>query len=309
MLLHGLFLTVLLPPKRPIGNKSPTFIETRRQALEIYLQDIFNYLKFTMPRVFIEFLDFHIYDTLYLLKNLAFYFYSNADSILKLTKSYKFNPVELYAISICFKEPFPNIVDSDSRYDLSHVLDLCSQLLCLTIEGKPHKYLLSNIEPNSLKIDLSSFKCLQTLVVREMPLENIYSLGNLRTNLKVLNVTKTITTNLSQILQCDILHKSQVEDSQVWTGIAELDLSANTILEIDKAINLVPNLKVLRLNNNKISKIGDLSGLPHLTRIYLSNNLIADCDNLHTKLGRMVLTEYHLPLYTPVVWHRRCDPF
>ncbi|KRT79526.1 hypothetical protein AMK59_7033 [Oryctes borbonicus] len=211
---HGVS-KVLLPPKRPIGNKSPTFIENRRQALEVYLQDIFSYLKFTMPRVFIEFLDFHVYDTFYLLKNLASYFYSNADSILKFGKSYKFNPVELYAISVCFKEPFPNTVDADSRYDLSHVLDLCSQLLTLTIEGNPHKYLLSNIQPDLLKIDLSSFKCLQTLIVQEMSLENIYNLGNLRTSLKVLNLTKTSTTNLSQILQCDILHKSQVEDSQV----------------------------------------------------------------------------------------------
>lgn len=65
---------------------------------------------------------------------------------------------QLYAISNCFKEPFPNILDTDNRYDLTHVLDLCSQLVSLTIEGNPHKYLLSNIQPNTLKIDLSPFK-------------------------------------------------------------------------------------------------------------------------------------------------------
>lgn len=98
---HGVGKT-LLPPKRTIRNKCPMFIETRRQALETYLQDTYNYLKFTMPRVFIEFLHFHVYDTFYLLKNLAFHCYTNAELVSK-TKSYKFNPVEVILLHFSFK--------------------------------------------------------------------------------------------------------------------------------------------------------------------------------------------------------------
>lgn len=91
---HGVSKS-LLPPKRTIRNKCPTFVEGRRRALEVYLQNILSYLKLTMPRVFIEFLEFNIYDTFYLLKDLAFQFYNNTDVILSTSKSYKFNPVEV----------------------------------------------------------------------------------------------------------------------------------------------------------------------------------------------------------------------
>lgn len=50
-----------------------------------------------------------------------------------------------------------------------------------------------------------------------MPLENVCNVGNLRSTLKVLKIANTTTTNLSQIFQCDILHKSQVESNQVYS--------------------------------------------------------------------------------------------
>lgn len=62
-------------------------------------------------------------------------------------------------------------------------------------------------------------------------------------------------------------------------------------MEIDPTINLAPNLKVLKLNNNRICKIDDLSGLPKLTHIYLTNNKIVDCENLHTKLGNVLVLD------------------
>lgn len=91
---HGVSKDIL-PPKKVIRNKSPIFIENRRQGLESYLRSVLNYLKITMPRIFVEFLDFHVYDIFFLLRNLAAHFYAQADTIMKTTKSYTLTPVQV----------------------------------------------------------------------------------------------------------------------------------------------------------------------------------------------------------------------
>lgn len=67
-----------------------------------------------------------------------------------------------------------------------------------------------------------------------------------------------------------------------------MDFSNNNLTEIDDSIKLVPNVKVLSLNQNKISSISNLSSLTELTHLNISDNLISICDNLHTKLGNVV---------------------
>lgn len=91
---HGLSKDIL-PPKRVIRNKCPVFIETRKNALSTYLRSVLNYLKRTMPRIFLEFLEFHEYDTFFLLQNLAFHLYTEGDTILNTTRFYSFNPLQV----------------------------------------------------------------------------------------------------------------------------------------------------------------------------------------------------------------------
>ncbi|KAL3289658.1 hypothetical protein HHI36_023066 [Cryptolaemus montrouzieri] len=78
---HGVAKDIL-PSKKLIRSKCPEFIESRRQGLETYLQKVLKFLKLTMPRVFLEFLDFHIYDIFFLVQSLALKFYSEADVCL-----------------------------------------------------------------------------------------------------------------------------------------------------------------------------------------------------------------------------------
>ena len=91
---HGVSKDIL-PSKKVIGNKCDVFIETRRKALEEYLQKVFIFLKRTMPNIFVQFLDFHLYDIYFLLQNLSSKCFAEADFILSSTKVFTFNTLEV----------------------------------------------------------------------------------------------------------------------------------------------------------------------------------------------------------------------
>ncbi|XP_019865926.1 nischarin isoform X3 [Aethina tumida] len=283
---HGVSKDIL-PSKKVIRNKCPVFIETRRKGLENYLKNVLHYLKRTMPKIFVKFLDFHLYDVFFLLQDMADKLFNEADSILDSTKSYTLTPIELHAVSEFKKNPFP-LVEGATRFDLSPVLDLCSQLISLQINGITGNYLKSNIFPNSLSFELSSFKALKNLHCKNVSFDMIYSLGNLRNTVQKLVVNNTFTTSIASILQCDVIHKNNVEGSEVWSELEEVDLSNNNLTEIDRTINLIPKLRTLILNDNKISTITNLSELSNLTSLSVSNNLITICNQLHTKVGNIL---------------------
>lgn len=74
----------------------------------------------------------------------------------------------------------------------------------------------------------------------------------------------------------------------MWSELEEVDLSNNNLTEIDRTINLIPKLRTLILNDNKISTITNLSELSNLTSLSVSNNLITICNQLHTKVGNIL---------------------
>lgn len=91
----------LLPPKKVIRNKTPKFVEKRREALNDYLKDVFNYLKPTMPTEFAHFLDFHLYDIFFLLQDLAKKLFLEGDMLLQNEDIHVLTPLE-----VCIKNIF-----------------------------------------------------------------------------------------------------------------------------------------------------------------------------------------------------------
>lgn len=85
----------LLPPKKVIRNKTPKFIEHRREGLREYLRSIFHYLKLTMPFEFVHFLDFHLYDIFFLLQDMAKRFFIEGDRLLQIDAPHHFTPLEV----------------------------------------------------------------------------------------------------------------------------------------------------------------------------------------------------------------------
>lgn len=84
---HGVSKDIL-PSKKVIRNKCPEFIERRRKGLEDYLQKIFVFLKRTMPKILVDFLNFNIYDSFFLLQDLSTKCFLEADYVLSTNKPY-----------------------------------------------------------------------------------------------------------------------------------------------------------------------------------------------------------------------------
>ena len=87
---------------------------------------------------------------------------------------------------------------------------------------------------------------------------------------------KNIHVDISLILQ-EIPKNSPEISINKLEYLQLLDLSYNKIKEIHNDISLLPNLKILKLNNNLLSdvnKIVNLGNIKNLTSLNLSNNLI-----------------------------------
>lgn len=283
----------LLPPKKVIRNKTPKFVEQRREALNVYLKEVLNYLKLSMPYEFAHFLDFHKYDIFFLLTDLAKTLYLEGDNLLENAKCYKFTPLELHAISERLKMACPPTEKQDQTYDFSHVLDFCSQLRSLDVEGSYEKYGTSNIILNELQFDFIPFKSLVNLRILGVPMRCIQSVGSLRDTLVNLSVLTATVISLNEFLLVDILHKepSSIADTVKWKKLAMINFGNNNIENVDWAIKLVPRLQHLSLSSNKLKELCDISSLHELRILDLSMNSFSLCEKWHAKIGNIVKIE------------------
>ncbi|XP_063548255.1 nischarin [Cydia strobilella] len=280
----------LLPPKKVIRNKTPKFVEQRREALDVYLKNVFNYLKLSMPYEFAHFLDMHLYDIFFLLQDLAKTLFLEGDKLLENEKSHKFTPMELHAISERLKMACPPTEKQDQMYDFSHILDYCSQLRALNIEGSYEKLGTSTIVPNELQFDLIPFKSLQELTILGVPMGCIQSVGSLRDTLVSLSVLVASVVSMNEFLLVDILHKdpSSIADTVKWKKLSIVSFASNNIKDMDWAIKLVPKLQHLSLSSNKLSDLCDVSCLHELRVLNLSMNNFQLCESWHSKIGNVV---------------------
>ncbi|XP_026761498.1 nischarin [Galleria mellonella] len=280
----------LLPPKKVIRNKTPKFVEQRREALNVYLKNIFNYLRLSMPYEFAHFLHFHLYDIYFLLQELAKTLYLEGDKFLENEKSHKFTPLELHAITQRLKAACPPTEKVDQMYDFSHILDYCSHLHSVSVEGNYEKYGTSNIIPNNLKFSLVPFKSLVDLKILGVPMECIESVGTLRNTLMSLSILMANVVSLNEFLLVDILHKdpSSIADTVKWKKLTKVNFASNNIHQVDWAIKLVPKLQVLNFSSNRLTELCDISSLHELRILNLSMNKFSACENWHAKIGNIV---------------------
>lgn len=90
----------LLPSKKVLRNKIPSFIELRKKGLEEYLQKILVFLRKTMPKILVDFLHFNLYDINFLLHDLSSKLFLEADDILLSKKPYIFSTLEVNKLNV-----------------------------------------------------------------------------------------------------------------------------------------------------------------------------------------------------------------
>ncbi|KAH8402144.1 hypothetical protein KR009_010045 [Drosophila setifemur] len=312
----------LLPPKKLVGNRQPAFLEQRREQLETYLQELLIYFRTELPRSLAEFLDFNKYDIIYLLQDLAKLFNESGDALLSSKKEYNLSALEVFAISERLSLPCPPSLGG--KYDFSHVLDFCTQLVALVVTPVKDNASFaqdyntvdvpigrSNIIPNRLNFNLNAFRNLKTLRFSALSTENIVDIELLKPTLQTICVHNTTIQNINQVLLCDNLHKQcdvpsllpeeicasssgasasngALVTADAWQELTELDLTGNLLTQIDGSVRTAPKLRRLILEQNRIRAVQNLAELPHLQLLSLSGNLIVECVDWHLTMGNLV---------------------
>nr|CAI5837993.1 unnamed protein product [Callosobruchus analis] len=279
---HGLSKDIL-PDKQLLHIRSPMFIETRRKGLEKYLRHALTFLQQTMPKVFVNFLDFNKYDIFFLLQDMAVKMFIETDTILSMDKSHDFITLELFALTEFLQKAIPVPECSEHKCDIGVILDVCSQLQIVNVkaEGRSNTdtlYEKSSIDLCKLQFDLSPFKTLNTLNLKNLSIQQLVGLGNLRNTLVRLKVNKCRVSSIADILQCDVK----------WKELETLDLSFNEIKQIDTSLLLAPKLRNLYINDNDITTIENLSSLSNLSTLSIASNSIKLINDLHTKVGNIL---------------------
>ncbi|XP_043644119.1 nischarin isoform X2 [Drosophila teissieri] len=235
--------------------------------------------------------------------------------------------LSVYAISERLSLPCPPSLDRGGKYDFSHVLDFCTQLVALVVTPVKDNASYaqdyntvdvpidrSNIIPNRLSFNLNAFRNLKTLKFSALSTENIVDIELLKPTLQTICVHNTTIQNINQVLLCDNLHKhcdvpsllpetilaspsgsgsatsngSALVSADAWKEITELDLTGNLLTQIDGSVRTAPKLKSLILDQNRIRTVQNLAELPQLQLLSLSGNLIAECVDWHLTMGNLV---------------------
>ncbi|EDW32111.1 GL10613 [Drosophila persimilis] len=230
----------------------------------------------------------------------------------------------VFAISERLSLPCPPNVDRDGKYDFSHVLDFCTQLVALVVTPVKDNASYaqdyntvdvpigrSNIIPNRLNFNLNAFRNLKTLKFSALSTENIVDIELLKPTLQTICVHNTTIQNICQVLLCDNLHKycdvpsllpeairppsatngSILISTDAWQELTDLDLTGNLLTQIDGSVRTAPKLRRLVLEQNRIRVVQNLDELPHLQLLSLSGNLIAECVDWHLTMGNLVTLE------------------
>jgi len=270
----------VLPPKKLLGNKDPAFLMKRRKELESYLQGIFHFLARNLPVPLAEFLDFNKVDD-------GREGVAGKEEEVPLETSW--TPLEMYSVSQRLQHTQPPSDPQSKRYDFTNVMDACCRLEQLKLTGGDQKIGSSNIILNDLTFDFLAFKALTKLRLHQIKLDSghLTSLGILRSTLTELTVHDSGVLHVHHVLLCDasLTDLNLASKAFAWSSLTLLDLSSNKLEGLDRSIRLAPGLQTLILTNNSINNLDQLTGLPRLRHLSLSNNKISIDQDLHVKLG------------------------
>uniref|UniRef100_A0A8C5AML1 Nischarin n=1 Tax=Gadus morhua TaxID=8049 RepID=A0A8C5AML1_GADMO len=288
----------LLPPKKMLGKNSPGLVERRRRELEVYLQTLFlRLLSSATPPPLASFLHFDLYERSGVAAALAEALFHRGEDLLAGGQVYCLRPLQLHSVWEQLHLSTPS--GPELHTHLAHILDFTCRLRYLKIQGTQGPIGTSNIQESSLTFDLSIFKSL--LHVSECSSQQIQGLPSLRRTLVTCSVHHT-TPSMMAILAPEASEFPQWEAESaegagpgshvtavipLWSKLTTLDLSHNTITEIDASVKLVPEVEFLDLSHNQLQSVDHLQYLYNLIHLDLSYNSLEVLQSAHTRLGNI----------------------
>ncbi|KAK0147226.1 Nischarin [Merluccius polli] len=288
----------LLPPKKMLGKNSPGLVERRRRELEAYLQTLLL-LPSPTPPPLASFLHFDLYERSGVAASLAKALFHRGEDLLAGGQVFSLRPLQLHSVWEQLHLSTP--CGADTHTHLGHILDFTCRLRYLKIQGTQGPIGTSNIHESSLTFDLSIFKSLLHVEVSECSSQQIQGLPSLRRTLVTLSIHNT-TSSMTAILAPEASEFPQWEAESaegagpgshvtavipLWRKLTTLDLSHNTITEIDASMKLVPEVEFLDLSHNQLQSVDHLQHLYNLVHLDLSYNALQVLQSAHTRLGNI----------------------
>uniref|UniRef100_A0A8C0AT27 Nischarin n=1 Tax=Buteo japonicus TaxID=224669 RepID=A0A8C0AT27_9AVES len=288
----------LLPPKKIIGKNSKSLVEKRQKELEVYLQTLLVKFPVTTPKVLSHFLHFHLYEINGITAALAEELFHKGEQLLMAGEVFTIRPLQLYAVTQQLLQGKPTCANGDAKTDLGHILDFTCRLKYLKVTGTGGPFGTSNIQEHLLPFDLSIFKSLHQIEISHCGGKLIKGLTSSKHALATMSVRYS-ATSMKEILVPEASEFDQWEPEgatsscpvtaviPTWRTLTTLDMSHNSISQIDDSVKLIPKIEFLDLSHNGVSLVENLQHLYNLVHLDLSYNKLTSLEGVHTKLGNI----------------------
>lgn len=288
----------LLPPKKIIGKNSKTLVEKRQKELEVYLQTLLGKFPLAAPKVLSHFLHFHLYEIIGITAALAEELFHKGEQLLMAGEVFNIRPLQLYAVTQQLCQGKPTCANGDAKTDLGHILDFTCRLRYLKITGTGKPFGTSNIQEHLLPFDLSIFKSLHQIQINHCGAKLIKGLTCSKHTLATLSVQFS-ATSMMEILVPEAYEFDQWEPEgapsscpvtaviPTWKTLTTLDMSHNSISQIDDSVKLMPKIEFLDLSHNDVPLVENLQHLYNLIHLDLSYNKLTTLEGIHTKIGNI----------------------
>uniref|UniRef100_A0A8C6VIV5 Nischarin n=1 Tax=Naja naja TaxID=35670 RepID=A0A8C6VIV5_NAJNA len=287
----------ILPPKKIIGKNSKSLVEKRQKELEIYLQTLLAIFPLAAPKILSQFLHFHLYEIIGITAALAEELFHKGEQLLMAGEVFNIKPLQLYAVTQQLRQGKPTCANGDARTDLGHILDFTCRLKYLKITGTGGPVGNSNIQEHLLPFDLSIFKSLHQIQINHCGAKLINGLTSSKHTLATLSVQFS-ATSMMEVLVPEAYEFDQWEPEgassnpvtaviPTWRTLTTLDMSHNSIAQIDNSVKLMPKIEFLDLSHNDVPLVENLQHLYNLIHLDLSYNKLSTLEGIHTKIGNI----------------------
>ncbi|OWK02397.1 hypothetical protein Celaphus_00010468, partial [Cervus elaphus hippelaphus] len=220
------------------------------------------------------------------------------EQLLGAGEVFAIGPLQLYAVTEQLQQGKPTCASGDAKTDLGHILDFTCRLKYLKVSGTEGPFGTSNIQEQLLPFDLSIFKSLHQVEISHCDARRIRGLVASKPTLATMSV-RFSATSMKEVLVPEASEFDEWEPAgaalegpvtaviPTWQALTALDLSHNSISEIDESVKLIPKIEFLDLSHNGVLVMNNLQHLYNLVHVDLSYNKLSSLEGVHTKLGNI----------------------